>query len=375
MRNFKAQKRISLSSPDLDHQDIFAVSAVLKSTILARGPQTLNFEKEFSKYVKAKEAVALSNGTTALHLAVRAIGWKKGDEVLTSPFTFVASSNCLVYEGIKPIFVDIDPKTLNIDFNKAAKLVNSKTKGILLPHVFGTTSDLKAFKKFQKKFNLPVVEDACEALGRPSASFAVGKFGKIRAYSFFENKVLPCGEGGMLVLDDSVMAEKIRSMRNQGRLNASDWMDKIKLGFNYRLTEMQAALGLSQLKKLDRFLKIRTDLVRLYEQQLKNISGLSLAWNDKSHQRSWFVYYILLDQPAQRDRLRAYLTGQGIETSTSYFNPLYKFAYLKKNNRPQDFPITEIVASRILALPLHTKMTRTDVVYVAKSIKDFLKKC
>ncbi len=375
MHKFKAKKKVTLSSPNLDRPDILAVVAVLESAILARGPQTEAFEKEFSKYAKAKEAVAVSNGTAALHLAVRAMGWKRGDEVLTSPFTFVASSNCLLYEGIKPIFVDIDPKTLNIDFNRAAKFVNSKTKGILLPHVFGSTSELKAFKKFQKKFNLPVVEDACEALGRPSASFAVGKFGKVRAYSFFENKVLSCGEGGMLVLDDSVMAEKIRSMRNQGRLNVPDWMDKIELGFNYRLTEMQAALGLSQLKKLDLFLKIRADLVRVYEKLLKNVPGLSLAWNDKKNRRSWFVYYILLDQPAQRDQLRAYLAQQGIETSTSYFNPLYKFAYLKKNNKPNNFPITEKVASRILALPLHTKMTKADVFYVVKNIKEFFKQC
>lgn len=364
----KKNKTYELFKADLDEQDEKAVVKVLRSGRLTRGGQVLEFEKEFARYVGARYAIAVSSGTAGLHLAVRAMGWGNGDKIITSPFSFVASSNCLLYEGAKPVYCDIDKTSFNLDFKLAVQIAKKNIKGVLLPHIFGASSSFADFQLFQKKYKIPVIEDACEAIGKPSLNFPIGSFGKIRVYSFFENKVITSGEGGMVVTNSKTLATKIRSMSNQGRIENAKWLKKIKLGYNYRLTEMQAALGLSQLKKVSKKLSQRNELVKIYNRELANVSGVNIP---KKIYRSWFVYFIILDEPLMRDYLYKKLKQQGVESSVNYFTPLYYFSHLKKylNKNEKQLSVSNWVSKRILVLPLNNKLKSSDIMFICRLIK------
>jgi perosamine synthetase len=365
---------IPLYKPYIGKKETEAVRRVFKSGKLARGKEVEKFEKEFAAYVGKKYAVALNSGTSGLHVAIRTMNWKVGDEVITTPFSYVASSNALLFENIKPVFVDIDPKTLNIDTNKIEEKITKKTKGILLVHILGLPVDLKKIKELKKKYNLQIIEDACEAVGRPSNDFEVAKIGEISVYGFHENKQLTAGgEGGMIVTDDPLLARKCASIRDQGRSTKKNWLDNVILGFNFRMTEMQAAFGAAQLESMDKILEKREKIAQKYSSFLKNVRGVTVPQNLNGGKRSWFVYFILFDEPSDRKIVQGALSAAGIGSSTNYFPPIYKFP-MYKNYRTGNFQNTESASEKLLVLPIFYEMTDKQIAEVCGIIKKSLRR-
>ncbi len=355
---------IPLYKPEIGKHEKNAVMKVMKSGFLSKGLEIQKFETEFASYVNKKYAIAVSSGTSGLHLAVRAFGWKAGDEIITTPFSYIASSNALLYEGIKPIFVDIDPKTLNIDINELEKKITSKTKGVLLVHIFGLPSEKQKFLKLIKKYKLQVIEDSCEAIGRPTKSFPVGTYGDISVYGFFENKQMTSGgEGGMIVTNHKNIFDLCKSMRDQGRApKKENWIDNVILGFNYRMTEMQAAFGRVQLAKLDRMLRKREKLSKLYNTLLQNTD---LETPHLSYfSRSWFVYYVIFKDKSIRHKIKKILDKENIKNSDSYFPPIPHFPLYRYDT--SRYPISESISERLLALPLFTLLSEKSVRHVCK---------
>lgn len=253
--------KIPLYQPTLDSEEEEAVVRVFRSRKLSRGFEVEQFENELSSLVGKKYVIAVNSGTSALHLAVKSLGWKRGDEVITTPYSFIDSSNVLLYEEVTPIFVDIDPRTLNLDLKSSANKITEHTVGILPVHIWGFLADVKGMFELKKMYKLTVLEDASQAIGKPSDLFPIAQVGEIAVYSFFENKQMTTGgEGGAIVTDDRNIAEVCRSLRDQGRSSEKNWLDHVRLGYNHRMTELQAAIGRVQLKKLPRFLEKRDDL-------------------------------------------------------------------------------------------------------------------
>ena len=365
---------IPLYKPQIGKKEIGAVMRVLKSRKLTRGKEVEKFEKEFAAYTKQKYAVAVNSGTSGLHLAVRAMEWKKGDEVITTPFSFISSSNALLFEGVRPVFVDINPLTLNIDVNKIEEKITKNTKGILLVHVFGLPVNLDSIKRLKKKYNLQIIEDACEAIGRPNNAFKVAKLGGLSIYSFHENKQLTtAGEGGMITTNDYRLAQKCRSMRELGRSTKKNWLNDVILGFNFRMTETQAAFGRAQLESLDRILKKGEGTARKYSRLLKGVKGITTPDRLSRGKRSWFTYFILFAEPAQRSLAKQALSKAGIGSSAHYFPPIYKFP-MYKNFRAKDCHNTEYASKRLLVLPLFYDINDKQIIKVADLIKKSLNK-
>jgi len=364
--------RIPLYKPYISNNEVSAVSRVFKSGKLSRGVEIELFEKEFANYVGKKYAIAVNSGTSGLHILVRTLGWKKGDEVITTPFSYVASANALLFEGVTPIFVDIDSQTLNIDANKIEEKITSKTKGMLLVHILGLPVNYQEIKQLKDKYNLQVIEDACEAIGKPNDNFTVAKLGEATVYGFHENKQLTTGgEGGMIVTDDPIIAQKCLAIRDQGRSLKKDWMKYVILGFNFRMTEMQAAFGREQLKIIDKMLTRREEIAQEYSNLLNNVRGIATPDQMTKDKRSWFVYFILLENNEARDRVYKALLGNGIASSTNYFPPIYNFPMYADYGKGCE--ITDKIFERILALPMFYEMTNDEVEQVSKIIKDVLK--
>lgn len=349
-----------------------AVSRVFKSGKLSRGIEIELFEKEFANYVGKKYAIAVNSGTSGLHILVRILEWKKGDEVITTPFSYVASANTLLLEGVTPIFVDIDPQTLNIDTNKIEEKITPKTKGVLLVHIFGLPVNYQKVKQLKNKYNLQVIEDACEAIGKPEDNFTVAKLGEATVYGFHENKQLTAGgEGGMVVTDDLIVAQKCWAMRDQGRSFEKDWMKYVTLGFNFRMTEMQAAFGREQLKIIDKILTRREEIAQEYSNLLNNVKGVVTPDKMTKDKRSWFIYFILLENNDARDRVYKALLDNGIASSTNYFPPIYNFPMYADYSKGCE--ITDKIFERILALPMFYEMTNDEIKQVSRTIKNVLK--
>jgi perosamine synthetase len=363
---------IPLYKPLVSKEERSAVSKVLKSRILSRGTEVDKFEREFAKFVGKKYAVAVNSGTSALQMLIRALGWKAGDEVITTPFSYVASANALLLEGVKPIFVDIDPDTLNIDPVKIEKNITKNTKGILLVHIFGLPADVAKIRLIAQKHSLDVIEDACEAIGRPSKRFPVSAIGVGSVYGFHENKQMTTlGEGGMIVTDDYKIATACASLRDQGRAKGKDWIKNVILGFNLRMTEAQAAFGSAQLKKIDLILKKRSMLAEHYQTKLLGIDHLELPFSVKGSLRSWFLFYVRFDDFRFKIKVCEALKKAGIGFSTNYFPPIYRFpahsAFVK-----HDHVHTEQAYESILVLPLFTEMTKGQVDIVVSTIRKCL---
>ena len=364
--------KIPLYKPYISNNEVSAVSRVFKSGKLSRGVEIELFEKEFASYVGKKYAIAVNSGTSGLHILVRTLGWEKGDEVITTPFSYVASANALLFEGVTPIFVDIDSQTLNIDANKIEEKITSKTKGMLLVHILGLSVNYQEIKQLKDNYNLQVIEDACEAIGKPNDNFTVTKLGEATVYGFHENKQLTTGgEGGMIVTDDPVIAQKCWAMRDQGRSLKKDWMKYVILGFNFRMTEMQAAFGREQLKIIDKMLTRREEIAQEYSNLLNNVRGVVTPDQMTKDKRSWFVYFILLENNDARDRVYKALLDNGIASSTNYFPPIYNFPMYADYSKGCE--ITDKIFERILALPMFYEMTNDEVEQVSRIIKDVLK--
>jgi len=288
-------KYYPIAKPHLSSKEISAVTEVLRSGNLSLGPKHLLFEKEFAKKVGTKYACAVSSGTAGLHLAMIAANIKAGDEVITSPLSFIASANCILYVNAKPVFVDIDPLTYNMDSAKIESAITPKTKAILVVHIFGQTAEMTAIQKIAKKHHLKIIEDACESICAEHHGKKAGTFGESAVFAFYPNKQMTTGEGGMLVTNNEKTYRLCNSLRNQGRSENMQWLDHERLGYNYRMDEMSAAVGLTQLEKLDWMIKERTAVANLYHKHLdKHQDILQLPYLAKGNTHTWFVYVVKL---------------------------------------------------------------------------------
>lgn len=365
-------KNYQIAKPYIDKEDIEGVVEVLKSGWLSLGPKYKEFEQDFAKYTGVKYACSVSSGTGALHLGVKALGLKKGDEVITSPFSFVSSSNCLLYEGVKPIFVDIEEITFNIDPSKIEKAVTKNTKAILPIHIFGQSADMDPILKIAKKNNLKILEDACEGLGSTYKGQMTGTMGDIGTYAFYPNKQMTTGEGGMIVTNSKEIYESCNSMRNQGRAKNGDWLVHERLGYNYRLDEMSASLGITQLKKIDWMIEEKRKISAWYNNVLSDIDGIETPLIVKDRTHSWFLYVIRVKKN-KRNMLMSELDKKGIQTrpylKVLHLQPFMKEMFFFKNG---DFPIAESVSRETLALPLYIGLTKKDIEYIAGKIEEIL---
>ena len=386
--------KVPLSKPDVGELEIQYVTEVLRKGKLSLGPRLGEFEEKFAAFVGTRYAIATNSGTSALHLCVRSLGIGSQDEVITTPFSFVASTNCILYEGALPVFVDIDPVTLNIDpkqlrrflrqcctlDTKRGALIDKATgrtvKAILPVHVFGLPCDMDPIMELARQYGLMVIEDACEALGGEYRGRRVGTFGDASAFAFYPNKQMTTAEGGMIVTDNEDVARLCRSMRNQGRDEDSSWLRHVRLGYNYRLSDIHCALGLAQLERIDELLGARERAAVLYNKALAGNPYLTLPSEFDGIQRSWFVYVVQMNSPAgktDRDRVLLKLREQGIECQ-AYFPAIHRQAYLASNGRAPLGPLfrTESASDRCLALPFFSSVTEEQIEFVSDTLARIL---
>jgi len=362
---------IPLAQPVLGAAEEERVLEVLRSGRLSLGPVAPRFERAFAAHVGARYGSAVSSGTAGLHLALRAVGVCDGDEVITSPFSFVASANVAVYERARPVFADIDPVTLNLSVEAAAAAVTERTAAILPVHIFGYPADMVGFERL----GLPIVEDACEALGAVYGDGApVGGRGNPAVFGFYANKQLTTGEGGMVTMADAALKEQIDSERNQGRAPNMDWLDHDRLGFNYRLSDIACALGLAQLERLEQMLGDRARVASLYREALRDIDGLELPCADMDgNRRGWFVFVVQLPRGVDRDSVVRSLGEVGVP-SKPYFPAVHLMTFYREQfgHREGEFPVCEDVAARSIALPFFPQMSEGQVARVADALAQVL---
>ncbi len=370
-----AEQSIPLAQPVLGTAEEQAVIEVLRSGQLSLGPRVAEFERRFAACVRAPLASAVSSGTAGLHLALRAVGVGAGDEVITSPFSFVASANAALYEGARPVFADIDPVTLNLDPQAAAAAVSERTRVLLPVHIFGYPADMPAFERLADAHRLAIVEDACEALGACHADGTpVGGRGHPAVFGFYANKQLTTGEGGMITLADAALKKQIDSERNQGRAPDMGWLDHDRLGFNYRLSDIACALGVVQLQRLEGMLAARERVAALYREALAEIDGLQLPCIDADgNRRGWFVFVVQLPAGVDRDSTVHALAAAGIQ-SKPYLPAIHLMSFYRQRfgHRTGQFPVCEEIAARSLALPFFPAMTEAQVARVASQVRAVL---
>jgi perosamine synthetase len=362
--------QIPLARPALGSREETLVLEVLRSGQLSLGPMGERFEREFAAWLGVADAVMVSSGTAALHLGVRALGWGAGDEVVTSPFSFVASANCLLYEGARPVFCDVDPLTLDLDPEAAAAAVGERTAGLLPVHIFGYPAAMPDFEALAGARGLGILEDACEALGAvDSEGRKVGARGNLATFAFYANKQMTTGEGGMIVPRDAEEAARLRSERNQGRAVDMGWLDHDRLGFNYRLSDLAAALGVAQVEKLDSLLERRAAVARLYEERLAGIEGLRTPIAGRASEvRSWFVYPVRLPPGSDRDAVVRKLAERGV-ASKAYLPCIHLFPHLRElGYREGQFPVAEAASAASLALPFFPALGEAQVERVCQEL-------
>ena len=384
---------IPLSAPDIGEREIEYVNSVLTSNQLSMGPWLDKFEKKFASFVGTEHAIAVNSGTSGLHLCVRAMEIGSQDAVITSSFSFVASVSCFLYEGALPILVDIDPKTLNLDPDAVREYLRNQctrsetgtvidrrsgrvVKAILPVHVFGLPCQMDELMKIAREYGLLVIEDACEAIGATFDGQPTGTFGNAGVFAFYPNKQMTTGEGGMIATNDARIAELCRSMRNQGRDTDGAWLRHVRVGYNYRLSELHAALGLAQLERIDSILASRADVALRYSNILSSQPQLQLLETDSRTTRSWFVYIVRFRAAASsalRDSVRDSLRNKGIG-SQIYFTPIHHQPFYQKcqsDNIPY-LPYTDQAANECLAIPFHSKLSDAEIQYVCDAIQQAL---
>ncbi len=358
------EQPIPLSRPSIGEKEEELVLSVLRSGTLALGDMGMKFEQLFARYIGVDYAVSVSSGTAALHLGVRALGVEPGDEVITTPFSFIASANCIIFEKAKPVFVDIDPVTLNIDADAVEEAVTDKTKAILPVHIFGYPADLKRIDEIADTHGLGVLEDACEALGGADEDGTrIGARGNIACFGFYPNKQMTTAEGGMITCADIELRDRLLSERNQGRVGGMERVEHGRLGYNYRMSELSAALGVAQFERLDELLDARARVAALYNKRLAEIDGLLLPCADRgSARRSWFIYVVQLPKDVDREIVIRELAKKGV-ASKAYMPAIHLQPYYRERYGFEggEFPVCEKVALRSLALPFFPDMTDSQV--------------
>jgi perosamine synthetase len=389
--------RVPLSKPDITEFEIGQVVEVLKSGQLSLGSRVQEFEENFAAYLGTRHAVAVSSGTAALHLCIRALGIGTKDEVITTSFSFVASANCALYEGALPVFVDIDPVSLNLDprcvrrflkeecvwDSRIQRPVDQRTgrtvKAILPVHVFGYPCDMDSLLEIAYEHNLQIIEDACEALGGEYRGKGLGRFGAMAAFGFYPNKQITTAEGGMVVTDSKELAQLCRSMRNQGRDEGSCWLEHDRLGYNYRLSDLHCALGISQLQRLDKMLMAREAVAATYDRLLANESRILLPRTIAGHRRSWFVYVVQIKDvrgprgKEMRDAVVLNLRRRGIGAQ-AYFPAIHCQPYMRQYEFivPRPLPFTEAAADSCFAIPMFSRATRDEIAIVGVNLQQAL---
>jgi perosamine synthetase len=385
--------KIPLSAPDIREREMEYVGRVMNSNHLSMGPWLDRFEHQFAQYVGTKHAIAVNSGTSGLHLCVRALEIGPHDAVITTSFSFVASVSCFLYEGALPIFVDIDPQTLNLDpaavreyckkeCDRAADgtLIDRQSgrtvKAILPVHVFGLPCPMDEITEIAREFGLAIIEDACEALGAEFDGQRAGTFGNAGVFAFYPNKQMTTGEGGMITTNDDRIAELCRSMRNQGRDTDGAWLRHVRLGYNYRLSELHAALGVAQLERIDSILSARSEVANRYTELLSGQPQLQLLEANARTKRSWFVYIIRFRSGSPetvRERVRNFLREREIATQI-YFTAIHQQPFYTKcqDGATRSLPHTERAASECLAIPFHSRLTESEIKFVCNSIQEAL---
>ena len=390
---------IPLSRPDITDLERRRVLEVLQTPRLSLGPRLAEFEERFARYTGSRYAIAVNSGTSALHLCVKALSLKKGDTVITTPFSFVASSNCLLFEGVRSVFVDIDEKTWNIDIDRLTEKIKKLTckskrlRGILPVHIFGRPCEIQEIRQLSDRYDLKLIEDACEAVGAEikdplqtsgnagsknrSSWRKVGTFGDCGVFAFYPNKQITTGEGGMIVTDDEKISRLCRSMRNQGRSEDGAWLQHERLGYNYRISDINCALGIAQLERIDEILAKRGRVARAYNERLKDVEPLILPHFEENKKISWFVYVIRLKDQYKRpdrDAVLNRLRKRGIECS-NYFAPIHLQPFYREiyGYKKGDFPVSERVSERTIALPFFNNLKEEEMDYVCDNLRRILR--
>ncbi len=372
----KHKMRIPLSAPDITQAEIDAVERVLRSGRLSLGPKLEEFEHAIAAYLGARHAVGVSSGTAGLHLCVRALGIGEGDEVILPSFTFIAAANVLRYERAVPVFVDIDPVTLNIDPAKIEAAISPRTRAILVPHTFGVPAAMEEILAIARRYRLSVIEDACEAIGAEFHGKKVGALGDAGVFAFYPNKQITTAEGGVIVSNNDELAVRLRVLRNQGRSLSDDWLQHSEVGYNYRLSELHSALGIEQLKRIEAILKRREDIARAYSDRLKDFAAVELPpFNRPDCRVSWFVFVVRLrpgSAHVHRDAVARGLAERGIETGR-YFGPIHLQPAYRAHTPPRaPLHVAESMAIRTLALPFFNQITESRIKKVCTSLRELL---
>ena len=389
--DYQQQINVPMSLPDITDKEREAVAKVMATNYLSMGPYVKSFEEAFCNFTGAKHAVAVNSGTAGLHLCVLSAGWHDGDRVITTPFSFVSSTNVLLYERITPIFVDAEPLTGNIDPVQLASAVTDlmtseasaakwlppkgdhggELKGILAVDVFGQPADYDGIREAAEPYNLPIIEDSCEALGAMYKGRHAGLLGDMGVFAFYPNKQITTAEGGLVVTNDDKAAAMVRSLRNQGRAEGDTWLEHTYLGYNYRMDEMSAALGTVQMSRIEELIRNRQQVADWYREELADIDAIELPHTAASTTRdSWFVYVIRLKEAERRSEVSAKLTALGIPVRP-YFSPIHLQPYMQERfgYEPGRFPVTEDLGRRGLAIPFSGKMTREQVAAVGSALR------
>jgi len=370
-------RQIPLASPELGAEEKKAVMEVLDSTILSIGPKVIEFERQIADYSGRKYAVAVNSGTSALDLIVRGLGIKRGDKFITTSFSFITTSNILLYVGAVPVFADIEPDTMNIDPDSVEELLKKDPdiRGLIVVDVFGHPCDYDRINALVEKYNLILIDDSCEALGSEYRGKKCGSFGVAGAFAFYPNKQITTGEGGILVTDSEAIYEFTKSARNQGRGSAGTWLEHVRLGYNYRMSELSAVLGIEQLKKIDGFIKKRNDVANRYERLLSPVDGVNPPQvKDYVSQMSWFVYVITLDRGINRNNVLEGLREAGIGCR-NYFAPIHLQPFYREQFGFERglLPVTEDISDRTIALPFFNNLGEEDQKYVAENLEQIVK--
>ncbi|MGA2740800.1 MAG: DegT/DnrJ/EryC1/StrS family aminotransferase [Bryobacteraceae bacterium] len=368
--------RIPLSSPDIAEPDIEAVAEVLRTPRLSIGPKMVEFETAVASYTGVPYGVALSSGTAGLHLGLAALGIGEGDEVILPSFTFIAVAHAVLYRRARPVFADIDPRTLNLTPQSVARAITPKTRAIIVVHTFGCPVDLDPILDIAARHGVPVIEDACEALGAEYQGKKAGGIGDLGVFAFYPNKPITTGEGGMVVTRDRGLADTMRALRNQGRQTADGWLDHTLLGYNYRLSEINCALGLSQMQRLENILTQRENRAACYLEHLRAVPELTLPVFQIADGRvCWFVFVVRLAAnftQEDRDGIVRYMAARGIACGR-YFAPLHRQPLYAGYADRGDLSVTEQAASRTLALPFFNRLTDDAIAEVCATLREAIR--
>lgn len=363
--------KVQLAKPDITEREIDAVVEVLKSGVLSIGPKIEEFERKVAEFAGVKYAVAVNSGTSALNLIIKSFGIGEGDEVITTPFSFVASVNCFLMEGAKPVFVDIDPKTLDMNIDNVESMITEKTKAILAVDVFGQPINMLRLRQIADKHNLILIEDSCEAIGAVYDNIKAGSLADAAVFAFYPNKQITTGEGGIIITNNEQVAQMCSSLRSQGRAITGFWLHHERLGYNYRMSELQAALGCVQMDRITEIIEKRQVVAEKYNEILGKIKGVTIPYIDeKVTTMSWFVYVIQLDSNIDRDKVMDYLKENGVGCRP-YFTPIHIQPYIVDmlGCKEEDYPITADIGRRSIALPFYNDLAIEDITYVANTLE------